>query len=83
MEADLMFDVLLYLNLYYFPVFLFTESVVVFAKYISENLWTPNIGNDAGVMGIMVTSEFFKLVLHRKLKDRRKRKLIRLNVDKC
>lgn len=72
MEADLVFDILLYINLYYFPVFLFTEGVVVFAKYVSETLQTPTIGNDASVMGIMVASEFFKLVLHVKLKDRKK-----------
>lgn len=72
MDADLMFDVLMYLNLYYFPVFLVCESCVVFGKYISPNLWTPNIGKDAGVMGAMVMSELIKLVIHRKLKDNKK-----------
>lgn len=72
MEASLMFDVLLYLNLFYFPVFLVCEGCVVFGKYISPNLWTPNIGKDAAVMAVMVTSEFIKLVIHRKFKDTRK-----------
>lgn len=72
MEADLIFDVLLYLNVYYFPVYGIGESFVVCAKYVSSNLWTPDIGNDAAVVGGILSSEILKLILYRKLRDNRK-----------
>lgn len=74
MEADLIFDVLLYLNVYYFPVYGIGESFVVCAKYVSSNLWTPDIGNDAAVVGAILTSEILKLILYRKLRDSRRGK---------
>lgn len=74
MEADLMFEVLLYLNIYYFPVFSVAESFVVCAKYISNELRTPRICKDAAVVGSILLSELIKLLLYQKMKDQRRGK---------
>lgn len=73
MEADLMFDVLLYINMYYFPVFLVSETGVTIAKYIMiHKSSAQNSTNDYIVMGIMLSSELLKLILFRKLRYTRK-----------
>lgn len=72
MEADLMFEVLMYINIYYFPVFAVAESFVVSAKYISNELWTPRIGIDASVVGSVLISELSKLLIYQRTKDNRR-----------
>lgn len=72
MEADLMFEVFMYLNIYYYPVFSVAESFVVCAKYVSKELWTPDIGVDASVVGSILVSDLLKILLYQKLKPKRK-----------
>lgn len=70
-DAELMFDCLLYLNLFYFPVFGICESIMCIAKYKSIIL-TSRIGIDAAVVSSVLFAEMLKLVIYRKLREHRK-----------
>lgn len=70
-DAELMFDCLLYLNLFYFPVFGICESIMCIAKYRSIIL-TSRIGIDAAVVSSVLFAEMLKLVIYRKLREHRK-----------
>lgn len=71
MDALLIFDVLMYINLYYFPMSGTCNTIMAFAKYGSI-IETPKIGQDASVQGAILTSEVIKLILFQKLRENRK-----------
>lgn len=74
-DAELMFDCLIYLNLFYFPVFGICESIMCIAKYKSIIL-TSQIGTDAAVVSSVLFAEMLKLVIYRKLREQRKGNLL-------
>ncbi|GJQ75200.1 hypothetical protein Trydic_g9802 [Trypoxylus dichotomus] len=69
MDARLFFEVLLYLNCYYFGLFFVTETIMVLAKYFSAKFPTPNIDLDGGILCIIMLSEFTKLFMFRRMKE--------------
>ncbi|XP_019865341.1 uncharacterized protein LOC109594566 [Aethina tumida] len=71
LDAELMFECLIYLNTFYFPVFATCESIMAIAKYRSIRD-TPKIGQDASVVFSRLFAELLKIVLFRKLKDDRR-----------
>lgn len=71
-DAELMFDCLLYLNLFYFPVFGICESIMCIAKYRSDMLTTNWIEIDAVVVSSVLFAEMLKLVIYRKWREQRK-----------
>lgn len=75
LDAELMFDCLLYLNLFYFPVFGICESIMCIAKYKSV-IMTDRIRTDAAVITSVLFAEMLKLVIYRKLREQRKGKLL-------
>lgn len=74
-DAELMFDCLIYLNLFYFPVFGVCESIMCIAKYKSI-IETKEIGRDAAIVSSVLFAEMLKLVIYRKLRERRKGNVI-------
>ncbi|XP_066255052.1 transmembrane protein 216-like [Euwallacea similis] len=73
-DAELMFECLIYLNMFYFPVFALCETIMTIAKYRSI-IKTPHIGQDAAVVFTRLTSELTKILLYRKFKEE-KRQLV-------
>lgn len=70
-DAELMFDCLLYLNLFYFPVFGICESIMCIAKYRSI-IETSKIGIDAAVVSSVLFAELLKLLIYKKMREQRK-----------
>lgn len=70
-DPELVFDCLIYLNMFYFPVFGICAPLMCLAKHRS-GLDTPNIAIDASVVSTIVISEFLKLFLFKKLREQRK-----------
>ncbi|XP_025835055.1 uncharacterized protein LOC112905908 [Agrilus planipennis] len=79
MDALLVFDVLMYVNLYYYPMSATCNSIITFAKYQSI-IDTPLIGRDTAVQGAILLSELLKLILYKKIKDFKKGLAITLAV---
>lgn len=77
LDAELMFECLIYLNAYYFPVFATCETIMTAAKYRSI-IDTPNIARDAIVTFTKLFGEFTKIILFRKYKDER-RSILRIH----
>lgn len=75
-DAELMFDCLMYLNLYYFPVFGTCESIMCAAKYGTPKRDTPDIGRDAIIVSTMLFAEISKLVIYKKIREQRKGNLV-------
>lgn len=71
MDAPLFFEVLLYLNCYYFGLFFVSETIMVLAKYFSNKFPTPNINLDGGILCIIMLAEFTKLLTFRKIRESR------------
>lgn len=69
MDAQLFFEVLLYLNCYYFGLFFVTEIFMVLAKYFSEKFYTPNIDLDGGILCIIMIAELTKLFTFRRIRE--------------
>lgn len=74
-DAELMFDCLIYINLFYFPVFGICESIMCIAKYRSIML-TRQIETDAAVVSSVLFAELLKLVIYKKLREQRKGKIM-------
>ena len=72
MDAVLMFEVLLYLNLYFFGLFCVGELVILLAKCLSPVLCIPNIGRDAAVLMVVFASEILKLQGFKRSRERSK-----------
>ncbi|KAF7270569.1 uncharacterized protein LOC143201758 [Rhynchophorus ferrugineus] len=68
LDADLMFECLIYLNMFYFPVFAICETIMTIAKYQSI-IPTPMIGRDAAVVFTRISCELTKILLYRKFKE--------------
>lgn len=68
MDAPLMYEVLLYLNVYYFGVFAGSEMLIVFAKF-NGPLPTPHIELDGAVVAGILISELIKLLTFNRLRD--------------
>ncbi|XP_031331005.1 uncharacterized protein LOC116161700 isoform X1 [Photinus pyralis] len=71
MDPLLAFDVLIYLNVYFYPTFAIANVAMWAAKFTSSVFPTPDIEQDGLVMGTMVSSELFKLLLFRRLRETR------------
>ncbi|KRT80291.1 hypothetical protein AMK59_6851 [Oryctes borbonicus] len=73
MDAILMFDVLLYLNIYYYLLAAICHPVMVIAKYFSPNYVTPeHISTDVAVVATMVVTDLLKILIYRKLREKSK-----------
>ncbi|KAJ8922411.1 hypothetical protein NQ315_004357 [Exocentrus adspersus] len=72
-DAELMFECLIYINAYYYPVFATCDTIMALAKYQSTQRDTPNIGKDALVCFTRLFAEILKLVVFYKYKDERKK----------
>ncbi|XP_023018224.1 uncharacterized protein [Leptinotarsa decemlineata] len=78
-DTELMFECLIYLNLFYFPVFGTCETIMTAAKYISI-IDTPKIDTDAAVVGTKLSVELLKILIYRKFKDFRRRTVTAITV---
>lgn len=68
-----MFDVLLYLNGYYYLLAVICHPVMVIAKYFSPNYETPEyITRDVIVVATMVVTDLLKILIYKKLREHRK-----------
>ncbi|KAG5888680.1 hypothetical protein JTB14_022264 [Gonioctena quinquepunctata] len=74
-DVELLFECLMYLNAYYFPVFAISEVCMTIAKHYSEKLGTPNLGNDAMVTSTRHFFELLKIILFQRYKEKH-RKLV-------
>ncbi|KAL1502187.1 hypothetical protein ABEB36_007365 [Hypothenemus hampei] len=70
-DIELMFECLIYLNLFYFPVFATCEIIMTIAKYYSI-IDTPYIGQDAAVVFARLACELTKILLYRKFKEEKR-----------
>lgn len=67
-DAELMFECLIYLNVFYFPMFFICETILVAAKWQSQ-VATPGIEKDMSVTFGLLTVEVTKILIFRKYKD--------------
>lgn len=74
-DAELMFECLMHINLHYYPVFGITEACMTAAKRFSEDKFTPDIGRDAAVCFTRLFIEFVKLCVFYRFKEKRISKL--------
>lgn len=81
-DAELMFECLIYINAHYYPVFATCESIMALAKFLSQKKDTPNIGLDALVCGTRIFIEIFKLIIFYKFKDTCISKFYKSHVNK-
>lgn len=80
-DPELVFDCLMYLNIFYFPVFGICAPLMCLAKHRS-GLDTPNIAIDASVVSTIVLVELLKLILFKKLREQRKGKYLQTFLTK-
>ncbi|XP_018563500.1 uncharacterized protein LOC108905198 [Anoplophora glabripennis] len=73
-DTELMFECLIHLNMFYYPVFATCESIMTAAKYNSI-INTPDILRDGAVVFTKLIAELVKILLFRRFKEER-RKLI-------
>lgn len=71
LDCLLIFEVLMYINLYYYPVFEVSNAAIIFAKY-KKIVYSPKIEIDASVQGGLLLSELLKLLLFNKVKEKQK-----------
>nr|CAI5820691.1 unnamed protein product [Callosobruchus analis] len=79
-DPELMFECLIYINAYYYPVYAISEAVMTFAKYMSEKKDTPNLGQDAIVCFSRIFMDLFKLLLFNRFKETCRRTVTFFNV---
>ncbi|XP_017784369.1 PREDICTED: uncharacterized protein LOC108568032 [Nicrophorus vespilloides] len=73
MDALLMFDVLMYINGFYFPLFALGHPLMTLAKFYSSNYVTPQwIVVDASVVIILIFGDLMKLLFYKKFREQRK-----------
>lgn len=75
-DSELMFDCLMYLNLYYLPMFTVCEPAMFIAKYSFKKVCQKDVKRDCTVMALIILSEFTKLVAYKVFRERRKGKTI-------
>ncbi|CAH1986561.1 unnamed protein product [Acanthoscelides obtectus] len=71
-DTDLMFECLIYLNAFYFPVFGICETIMTAAKYNSI-VDTPDIVQDAAVAFTKLSAELIKMVIYKRFKNVRRK----------
>nr|CAI5837348.1 unnamed protein product [Callosobruchus analis] len=71
MDTQLMFECLIYLNAFYFPVFGICETIMTAAKYNSI-VDTPDIFRDAAVAFTKLSVEMIKMLIYKRFKDLRR-----------
>ncbi|KAJ8911426.1 hypothetical protein NQ315_005959 [Exocentrus adspersus] len=71
-DTELMFECLMHLNLFYYPVFATCETIMTAAKYNSI-IDTPYIFQDGAVVFTKLIAELLKILLFRRLKEERRR----------
>lgn len=69
MDAMLTFDVLMYLNVYYYAMFSVMNISMWLAKYTSTVFPTPDIDIDGVVQATLTISELLKIVVFKKLRE--------------
>jgi hypothetical protein len=72
-DAELMFECLIYLNVFYYPLFFICETILVAAKWQSA-VPTPGIDQDASVIFTVLGVEIAKILIYRKFKERKRGK---------
>nr|CAH7724339.1 unnamed protein product [Callosobruchus chinensis] len=72
MDTELMFECLIYLNAFYFPVFGICETIMTAAKYNSI-VDTPDIFRDAAVAFTKLSAEMIKMLIYKRFKDLRRK----------
>ncbi|CAH1370408.1 hypothetical protein MTP99_011987 [Tenebrio molitor] len=70
-DAELMFECLIYLNVFYYPLFFICETILVAAKWQSA-VPTPGIDQDASVIFTVLGVEIAKILIYRKFKERKR-----------
>ncbi|KAL3281913.1 hypothetical protein HHI36_005117 [Cryptolaemus montrouzieri] len=68
LDAEIMFDCLLYINAFYYGMFFACNFVMTTSKYFSV-VPTPDIGKDAAVTFTLLAIEFVKLISYKKYKE--------------
>ncbi|KAJ8944324.1 hypothetical protein NQ318_016131 [Aromia moschata] len=71
-DTEVMFECLIHLNMFYYPVFATCESIMTAAKYRSI-IDTPNILQDGAVVFTKLAVELVKILLFRRFKEERRR----------
>ncbi|CAH2000456.1 unnamed protein product [Acanthoscelides obtectus] len=71
-DTELMFECLIYLNAFYFPVFGICETIMTAAKYNSI-VDTPDIVQDAAVAFTKLSAELIKMVIYKRFKNVRRK----------
>ncbi|KAJ8937545.1 hypothetical protein NQ318_002762 [Aromia moschata] len=71
-DAELVFECLIYLNTFYCVVFSTCDTVMTVAKYVSVRKETPNIHWDGAVTFTKMVLEVAKILLFQKFKEERR-----------
>lgn len=85
-DPELMFECLIYINAFYYPVFASSEFVMVIAKYESITRVTPNIVQDGAVCFSRLIVELLKILVFYRWKERQRseyRPLWQSNFGNC
>ncbi|KAK9869496.1 hypothetical protein WA026_003249 [Henosepilachna vigintioctopunctata] len=69
LDAEIMFDCLLYINAFYYGMFFSCNFVMTTSKYFSV-VSTPDIERDAAVTFTLLAIEFLKLIVYKKYKEK-------------
>lgn len=72
-DPELMFECLIYINAFYYPVFASAEFIMVIAKYQSIRN-TPNIEQDGAVCFARLIGEILKILVFYRWKEQRRSK---------
>ncbi|XP_022914612.1 uncharacterized protein [Onthophagus taurus] len=71
MDALLMFDVLMYLNFFYYPMAAFYHPIIILAKFYSPSD-DDTTRNDIIVVTAMIFTDLIKLGVYKKIRENRK-----------
>jgi len=72
-DAELMMECLIYLNMFHFSIVATCDVIMTVAKYFSI-IQTPKIGQDAAVVFFRLTCELVKIIVYRCFKEKKKSK---------
>lgn len=70
-DAELMFECLIHLNIFHYAMIATCESIMTTAKYISI-IDTPTIGRDAAVIFTKLAVELIKIMVFKKFKEKKR-----------
>lgn len=74
-DAELMFECLIHLNIFHYAMIATCETIMTTAKYVSI-VDTPKIGRDAAVIFTKLAVEFIKIMVFKKFKEKRRSMII-------